>query len=554
MTPSMKRKNDSYPDLLEIEYRLAELPSAQHRAGLAGLVLMAGWIKQEYVTRGICDLEVTEKVVTLYLDLLGLSELFNGLYAATREEQQRLQPVRNQRTREVIPPLREEVREGPDPESGRMRLTKYYVYETIVPKGAFLAELDPSVDEEDGLWIRLWREVVWSILRSVPATRRPYEARANDERSNDYETVWHDLRRGWDHAVSLPGTYFIGAQSITAERLPFRDRARHQFLLNFWPLVAQVYVPVLYGPENDLNLRGFVLAVPDVRRVDLFGRLFPPMLKARSSDPYRPRQYRPAGSIIDLVEEAGLDLLRRLGEEAAPLTVGEIIDGVELFHLEREGNSVRQLQFCRVEPEEGLIEAYRRVKMLFHHPGFRRQQLVNILGEQDLWYAGYDRLLEQLPLSQTLMNGPFRRDVEAVFAWVERETGPGDETLVFRAVVRLLAGAASDEARSEPDGLTLRQFRTRLARELFLGVRARRGRDFIEYFLSQIHSARRMDSGRQRGEPCRDRAAAADSNGGWEELEVMIEKRPDRIRTLTMLALIAAVAGTTVEEDGNDVS
>ena len=192
--------------------------------------------------------------------------------------------------------------------------------------------------------------------------------------------------------------------------------------------------------------------------------------------------------------------------------------------------------------------------MLFHHPGFRRQQLVNILGEQDLWYAGYDRLLEQLPLSQTLMNGPFRRDVEAVFAWVERETGPGDETLVCRAVVRLLAGAASDEARSEPDGLTLRQFRTRLARELFLGVRARRGRDFIEYFLSQIHSARRMDRGKQRGEPCRDRAAAADSNGGWEELEVMIEKRPDRIRTLTMLALIAAVAGTTVEEDGNDVS
>ena len=44
------------PRVLEFGYNLVDLPSAQHRAGLAGLVLAAGWLKQEYDCRGICAL------------------------------------------------------------------------------------------------------------------------------------------------------------------------------------------------------------------------------------------------------------------------------------------------------------------------------------------------------------------------------------------------------------------------------------------------------------------------------------------------------------------
>ncbi|MFM8395585.1 MAG: type I-MYXAN CRISPR-associated protein Cmx8 [Acidobacteriota bacterium] len=552
----MKRKKDSYPDLLEIEYRLAELPSAQHRAGLVGLVLMAGWIKQEYVCRGICDIEMTERGVTLYLDLLGLSELFNGLYAASREEQRRRQPMRSLRTREIIPPVREEVREVADPVRGEVTRTKIFVYESIVPQGAFLAELDPSGDEENGLWIKLWREVVWSIFRGVPATRRPYEARANDERISDYETVWNDLRRGWDYAVQLPGTYFIGAQSLTAEKIPFRDRARHQFLLNFWPLVAQIYVPVQYGPGSDLTLRGFVIAIPDVTRLDLFCRLYSRLLRARSVEPFRPRQFRPAGAVIDLVEEAGLDLLQRLREQAEgephPPGVEQVLDGVELFHLEREGNSVRQLHFSRIEPDEGLIDHYQWIRRRFLNPVFRRQQMVNLLRRPGVWYAGYDQLLARLPLAQTFMNGPFRRDVATMFAqYSAAGEGAGPDRLpdVGRLVYELVGGiialqsgvSARHQVRGEVEEKSLRQLRNRIVREMFLAVRARKGRDFIDYLLSLVGSSRQVDGG---AVPV-DRL---DLNG----LNGLMEKRPDEIRTLTLLALIAQAAGVFGEENISD--
>lgn len=42
-----QRKTAQTVDVLHLDYRLVELPSSQHRAGLAGLVLMLNWLKQQ---------------------------------------------------------------------------------------------------------------------------------------------------------------------------------------------------------------------------------------------------------------------------------------------------------------------------------------------------------------------------------------------------------------------------------------------------------------------------------------------------------------------------
>ena len=39
-----KKKTVPGIEVLELDYSLAELPSSQHRAGLAGLVLMVQWL------------------------------------------------------------------------------------------------------------------------------------------------------------------------------------------------------------------------------------------------------------------------------------------------------------------------------------------------------------------------------------------------------------------------------------------------------------------------------------------------------------------------------
>ena len=42
---------------LELDYNLAELPSSQHRAGLAGLVLMVKWLERDKSRKGICEIK-----------------------------------------------------------------------------------------------------------------------------------------------------------------------------------------------------------------------------------------------------------------------------------------------------------------------------------------------------------------------------------------------------------------------------------------------------------------------------------------------------------------
>src|SRR5262245_45212291 len=102
MTAKKATKTAPAPDVLELNYRLAELPSSQHRAGLAGLVLMADWLKRQPNKRGICKIEKDAHSATLMIDEQGLEDLINEVYAATEGEQERKQLLKNNRTGEVI--------------------------------------------------------------------------------------------------------------------------------------------------------------------------------------------------------------------------------------------------------------------------------------------------------------------------------------------------------------------------------------------------------------------------------------------------------------------
>jgi len=48
-------------ELLELDYSLAELPSAQHRAGLAGLVMMVRWLERAPSEEGHVQLTISTR-------------------------------------------------------------------------------------------------------------------------------------------------------------------------------------------------------------------------------------------------------------------------------------------------------------------------------------------------------------------------------------------------------------------------------------------------------------------------------------------------------------
>ncbi|NJN00112.1 MAG: outer membrane beta-barrel protein, partial [Phormidesmis sp. RL_2_1] len=89
-------------DILTLDYQLAELPSSQHRAGLAGLVLVLRWLerqpefKQQVEAGAVCTLtRLDNKGATFKLNQAGLKALFDEIYAASTEEQERTQLFKN---------------------------------------------------------------------------------------------------------------------------------------------------------------------------------------------------------------------------------------------------------------------------------------------------------------------------------------------------------------------------------------------------------------------------------------------------------------------------
>lgn len=552
-----QRKTKTTIDLLALDYHLAELPSSQHRAGLAGLVCIIRWLERqpdfkEKVANGAIGrlTRLDDLGATLELNQAGVEALFDEIYAASTEEQERPQLLKN-RNKEVIPPLREVEREITD-QKGKTKTKTTYVYPVVVPAGSFLADpsYDKSVEGKNGLWIKLWRDMVWSILRGVPATRKPFEARAEGIYSDDAISVWQQLTQSEDYTVDLPSTYFLGAQASNAENVPFKDRARFQFLLHFWLFAAQIYVPAVTDNEGKRNFVGYALAIPDVAKLEWFCDQLPEVLSERSVEK---SGYRPRDAIVDLAVASALDMMKRLRDRLQQTTgeqlAEDMVFGIDVIHTEKQGNNVRVLSSTRLDPEESMLDEYAQIRDWFWSPLFRRQRLLNLVNHQP-WYTNFDRLLCTLPYERSIEDRYFQRDVREKLKALSDEAKSMDETtatekssdievLVFRLVSNYVTrklkskydlewkaewkGLKNDELNLKPDYKKYSEMKSKIAKSAFLDIRSRTEQtDFINYFVSSLCSV-----------PQHMRSES------FVELTQALYQETDKIRTLTLLALSA---------------
>jgi CRISPR-associated protein Cmx8 len=397
---------------IELTYQLAELPSAQHRAGLAGLVLMVREVTESQRDRfaerfdggAILECEnLTEFGVTLRFNKEGLAALFDLTYAAFEEERATETKIKKfERVEEV---------EKTD-KKGNKKLVKRYYYKTTVPEGAFLPAWDTSNDgSNQGIWIKLWRDMMWNIVRGVPTTRNPYKNRVDDASySKDVEIAWKDLQHP-EKAIAQTGQYYLGAASTNPENILIKDKARYQFLLHFWVFAAQVYCPMTLDKEGIREQAGYILAIPDIADLENFCEEFEYVLRSRSSKTWR---YLPKYAVIDLPEEGAFDLLnllkKRVSHEVSAPRTNDLVLGVELIHAEKAGNSgVKIRSVSYVDPIQAQIDCYSQIRDAYWCPWFRKQLLLNLvrsqpkslepdapLDELPAWYE-FDALLSRVP-------------------------------------------------------------------------------------------------------------------------------------------------------------
>jgi len=542
---------------LELEYALAELPSAQHRAGLAGLVLMTRWLERQPKRNGLCEItRLDVNGATIRIDQTGLRELFDQCYAASAEEQaweSKQTKKRKDGSKEEIPPIREELRTVVSPKTGKSKQKTVYIYPGVVPSGAFLSSYDPTANGHDGAWIKLWRDMIWGIMRGVPATREPFKKRALGSYTDDADDVWKELQRPPDYAVELPSTYYIGAQAANAENVPFKDRARFQFLLHFWPFVAQVYVParLVYDKktkQEKTEFAGYALTIPDVANLGDFCEELPSVLKStRGTEMFG---YRPRESVIDVAAEGALDLMNKLNQRLATAagnqSVSDLLLGVEVVHLEKQGNNIRLWSTARIDPIQSMIDEYARVKARFHHHLFRKQRLLNVLNEQS-WFSGFESLMCTTASEEIIESRFFRADARAGFEDAKQNSHlmkgetevvdkpePSDQSSVEELIYQLVGTYITAKLNSKYQlkwsgvkGVSAKEAdygdkKAKIAKDAFLSVRSRTGSDFVDYFASTLCSFPQFLN-----------------EEGYATLAQELYNDADKVRTLTLLALSA---------------
>lgn len=475
----------------EFCYTLAELPSSQHRAGLAGLVLMVDWLaRQPLKTKGVCEIvKLDASGLTLRLDRQGMRDLFDQIYATSRWEKRVKTPWKG------VEPLRveEEVHEEKGAQGKKKagsKTQKIYVYLVELPRGAFVAEFDEAARETgQGPWISLWRNMVWNILRKIPATRRCYMQRLDGGVvTKDADEAWSALQRGG--SMELTGSYFLGAHSKSAEGTPFLDLAHNMFLLHFWPFVAQVYVPFIVNSNGDRKYQGFAIAVPDVADLEVFCKELPKALRGRDS----------ASRFVDISQGGALDLFVRLKEQVQQRVVlSDLLSGIDVFHMEGDGQNARSLSTGRVDPDEVLMDAFKMVQGTYWSPVFRRQRLTNLITLGPHWYSGFDRVFSTTPHAQTIGSKQFRHDAREAFSreanMNRKEGSPSIETVVFKKVgifvsskIKGKLGLGYKEAKEKGRLGEYRTIREKTAREAFLAARSRSGESFVEFFTATLCS------------------------------------------------------------------
>ena len=521
--------------VLTLEYKLAELPSAQHRAGLAGLVMMVKWLKKFGEHPGICELNSrTETGVILKIDRPGLEGLFGELYAGTKGKLKSKKPFKGKEPDDT------ETREITDPKTGKTKTETYYIYSNVIPKARLIADLDPSGDGEDGLWVKLWRDMLWSILRGVPTTRKPFEDSADGKPIAEVQKVWNYLTKpeGKD-IVDLPSTYFLGAQATNAENVPFQDRAKYQFLLHFWPYAAQVYEPVVRGNDDKLKSIGYVLVIPDVAHLETFCEDFEYAMKQeRTSECFGDNGYRPREGVVNLALAGGLEMLRvlrkRLEELERGKSISDLVLGVEVVHAEKQGNSIKILETARITPKEDQIGEYARVKNAYRDSVFLEQRLRNVLAEHP-WYFGFARLCAIRPYKESFGSVTFRRDARVAFsAEVEEMTTKHEddlsvEKLIYEMVNTYFIKKVEDKyglkwnvMKNDADKNQFYDAKEKIAKDVFYGCRSKTGEDFIKYFVLTF---------------CSVNQSYWLKFGSYEKLAKLLYEDTEKARALTLLAI-----------------
>ncbi|HLN30230.1 MAG TPA: type I-MYXAN CRISPR-associated protein Cmx8 [Gemmataceae bacterium] len=582
---SKVKKNDPAKQVesVTIRYDLFDLPTAQHKAGLAGLVLQIRHMQEpnrRVNPHAIPEIvEITPTSATIRFTEESIQGLLDDLYDSCME---RVQVKNKWKDAETVEPPREI--EETDPATGKIKKATLFVYEVLQPRGSFLRQHLPDKMDRTKDWHKLWRDMLWNIPRGRPTTRIPFQQRHEGRPCREGADAWKELlavqRARQENGFctkEVASSLWLGAQAFNAEGVPFRGRAEQNLLLHFWPLTVLIFVPQRIDNDGKSEFAGYTLAIPEVSHLENFCNDYVDLLHNLSTEI---RGYRPTEAIIDLPDQAALEFMSNLTRIAAhrvrKKTIHDCVSSVEYVNLVKIGNNIKFTASGRVAPRSSLLDSYlaiaggQKQPTPYRNPLFRAALLLALLrGRSDRrWYEFMGPLLIERPWSffvhaedSPWLQRAFAADAAHKFAseWERYEkerkdnmplneqqrdgatlTTPELPLLVHRLVREYVQRRAEDKSghkwedfkdkkKTDESGRTridipegYSKAKEKIASSVFLEMRSRREQDFVEHFTATFCSIKQYLPERE-----------------YEVVAEALLKNPDDVKTLTLLALSA---------------
>ena len=432
-----KKTENTAKESITVTYELPSLPSAQHKSGLAGLLLLIESMKRRRmgplpeITKLAplgCTIVFTNENLQLILDELYDAENFEAIVKSKWKNKE---------------PLRIKEIEIVNDETGKVKIEPRYVYEAPGPKLSFLEAL--GIPGEHAGWLKLRRDALWGTLRSIPKTREGYLDRIEGRPASrsGISKIWPELlkqrdaaAKGFLRTIGVPSNLMIGAQAYSAEKVKFSGPADQTLLLHFWQVTSLVYVPQIIDRDGKTQLvdDSYIFAIPEVSHLNYFVNEFLHLLGKLGPELIG---YRPAGAVVSVPEEGGLDymslLLARAQKAAERTAFFDSVSAVEVVHLEKKkkGNNVAMLSNHRLEPDDNMLRDFQHIRRTYKSPLFRAHMIRNLVTGRP-WFAGFATCAAITP-AKLLMNhsgapwvvGQFGRDVSKKFRLLQDDQKEG---------------------------------------------------------------------------------------------------------------------------------
>ncbi len=181
------------PERITLTIDLHELPTAQHRAGLAGLILQIDSMGPDGNKRNPNLIPVIEEItattVTITFTRDSMQGVFDDLYAAEPVEV----TVAKKWPGKAKPKPGEFFIEKKDPKTGEVKRSPGFCYDVVQPLGTCLKR---HLQESAMPWLDLWRQMVWSIPRggNNVRSRAPFDETADHKPCGEGSAAWAHIQ------------------------------------------------------------------------------------------------------------------------------------------------------------------------------------------------------------------------------------------------------------------------------------------------------------------------------------------------------------------------